>query len=610
MCGVAGFIGFDQSEAEHLFGRLEGKLEHRGPDNQTTWFKNNVGLYHARLSIIDLEGGNQPLHNKENNLHLVANGEIYNYVELQREWPDYLSTALTQSDCEAILQAYYKHGAKGVKKLNGMFAYVLYDEQKNKLTLCRDRIGIKPLYYAKTPKGFVFASEIKAILALLPTTPSINAFALSQFLNYQYSTGRETIFEGVFQVLPGEFLEIDTEKQTIKATQYWSVIQGLEVGKQSYAKASDNPVEVLKCFDQLLEQVMQEHIRTDVPFGLFLSGGMDSSVLLAKLSEMHSQSISTYSVGYKETRLSSEIESAEYLAKHFNTNHHSLVLGKEELFASIVRCIWATDTLMRDYACLPTLLLTEKASHDVKVIFSGEGGDEAFAGYRRYKQSFENQIKGWLKGFDGIKHTGQWQKGLGTDLLGSILASQKPRVYYEEMHKQLPKGLSRMQRYQIMDLITALPDNLLLKADRMMMSEGLEGRVPFADHRMIEFGLSLKDDQKYLNNRGKMIVRDWARTKLPESYTNMPKKGFYVPVNEWLSGDFLERLGNKLQHSEVIKEWFNVDHIPQLIKRQKNQGNAAREIWGMMQFAVWHELYLSGNDTIPTLNENPLDWIS
>ena len=384
MCGIAGIYSYKDAPDEVSLQSAAERLDHRGPDHRDVFLRKSVGLAHTRLSIIDLVGGDQPLHSPDEKLHLVANGEIYNYVELRQKYEALGIMSRTASDCESILQAWRDDGLDGLKQLNGMFACALYDETKDQLTLARDRLGIKPLFYAQSAKGIVFASEIKAILPLLDQVPDINPSAFSQFLNYQFHTGRETILKGVHRLLPGEWLQIDSSGQVTQGF-YWQLTdqrpQKIGVDEAQHE------------FDQIFQQVMQEHMRSDVPFGLFLSGGIDSSVLLAELAELQGERLKTYSIGYKNSRMEDELSAADGLAQQFNTDHQSIRIDRDELFGSIVRSCWAADDLMRDYASLPTLLLSKEAAKDVKVVFSGEGGDEAFAGYRRYDRNLEAMLK-------------------------------------------------------------------------------------------------------------------------------------------------------------------------------------------------------------------------
>lgn len=599
MCGIAGVFNFSGDARESL-ERAAALLDHRGPDHRDVFIRKSAALAHTRLSIIDLSGGDQPLHSPDDQLHLVANGEIYNYLELRDKYQTMGLAAKTASDCESIIQVWRDQGLDGLQYLNGMFAFALYDEGQDQLTIARDRLGIKPLFYTKTSQGLVFASEIKAILPLLESSPQINPSAFSQFLNYQFHTGRETILKGVHRLLPGEWLKVESTGE-ISQGFYWKLTdqKAIKIGSQ----------EAQEEFDQIFRQVMLEHMRSDVPFGLFLSGGIDSSVLLAELAELQGGGLRTYSIGYKNTRMEDELSAADQLATNFGTDHHSVRIGRDELFGSIVRSCWAADDLMRDYASLPTLLLSHRASNDLKVVFSGEGGDEAFAGYRRYHRNFESRIKEIAFGSGGNRVRGQWQGLSGKEALGDILREQTPREPFTELWAESPPQWSWMQKSQYVDIRSALADNLLVKADRMMMSCGLEGRVPFADHRLIEFGLSLPDSIKYSEGRGKQVVRRWAETKLPKGHLQKPKRGFYVPVAEWLSGDFLAQLRTKLLANEAVGQWFDQAALESIFDIQASRGNKAREVWGVMQFAIWHYMFFENTADVPGFDENPLDWI-
>lgn len=601
MCGIAGVYNYKGTADESSLLSAAKRLDHRGPDHRDVFIRKSVGLAHTRLSIIDLAGGDQPLHSSDDSLHLVANGEIYNYIELREHYESQGLNSRSASDCESILQVWRDKGLQGLPQLNGMFAFALYDEVRDQLTIARDRLGIKPLFYAQTTKGLVFASELKAILPLIEGGCEINPAAFSQFLNYQFSSGRETIIKGVHRLLPGEWLQIDRSEKITQGF-YWRLTEQkpLLIGED----------EAQQQFDQIFRQVMLEHMRSDVPFGLFLSGGIDSSVLLAELAELQGSSLKTYSIGYKNSRMEDELSAAEDLAQQFNTDHQSIRIDRDTLFGSIVRSCWAADDLMRDYASLPTLLLSHQAAKDVKVVFSGEGGDEAFAGYRRYHRNLEAVLKQLVFGSGGNRVRGQWQNSSGAKALGDVLRHQVPREPFDTLWAEAPKEWSWMQKSQYVDIRSALVDNLFVKADRMMMSCGLEGRVPFADHRIMEFGISLPDCLKYSGGRGKQIIRRWAGTKLPLHHLQKPKRGFYVPVAEWLSGEFLAQLRSKLLVNEAVGQWFETEALALMFDAQARRGNRAREIWGVMQFAIWHNLFMEGQTNKPSFDENPLDWIS
>jgi len=601
MCGIAGVVVAGGVPDSQLLQIAAKALAHRGPDGHAQCVNANVGLVHTRLAIIDLAGGDQPLSHTAQGLHLVANGEIYNYPELTQPYQAQGREFISGSDCELILHSYAEQGVSGIAQLNGMFAFALHDEKQQQLILARDRLGMKPLYYAKLADRVVFGSELKALLALMPQQPTVRTEAIADYLQNQFNSGRETIFEGVFRVLPGEAITLNTQTLALNKTQYWSVMD--------IAPRQLEPGAAIAEFEPLFEQVMTEHMRSDVPYGLFLSGGIDSSLILAALARWQSDPIRTYSIGYSGVDMADEINQAEALAKHFNTKHVSLRVTRDDLFNRIVHSIWSTDDLMRDMASLPTSLLSERAAQDLKVVFSGEGGDEAFGGYRRYAASFENWLKGVVKGTGGFRTRGQWQGGLPAKLLGDAVATVDSRRQFKSLWQQAPRSWSDMQRRQAIDITTALPDNLFVKGDRIMMSFGLEGRVPFSDHRMVEFGFALPDALKMRGTTGKQLLRQWGKKVLPAEILARPKRGFYVPVNEWLQGDFLNHLEQKIQANRIIARWFKRERIGDLFAAQRAGKNQARHIWCLMQIAIWYQLFVERQAVVPAVQENPLDWL-
>ena len=604
MCGIAGVIFQNSQPDPNQLSQAASLLRHRGPDDVGVHIDGAVGLVHTRLSIIDLTGGHQPLTCDHPELCLVTNGEIYNFVELRSDLERRGRVFSTLSDSETILQCYAQYGLEGFKLLHGMFAFALHEKRGNRLLLGRDRLGIKPLFYSRLPDRLIFASEIKAILHLLPRTPNINPGALVQFLQNQFTTGRGTIFEGIYRVLPGEIITIEPNLEMIHQ-RYWSPldIPSREIG---YEQAHDE-------FNNLFSRVIDEHMRSDVPFGLFLSGGVDSAVLLAMLTRLHGRSVKTYSVGFSDSEMKDELDSASMIASRFNADHHPISLNRGQIFRRLVHTVWASDDLMRDYASLPTSILAENAGRDLKVVFSGEGGDEVFAGYRRYRLNLERRVKTLLyPQSGGFRAHGHWRGNRAKRTFGHQLAARscsrrEPFISaWNETHSRW--GLLRRSQYT--DLVTALPDNLLVKADRMLMAFGVEGRVPFLDHRIVEFGLSLPDHLKIHKNQGKWFLRNWAEKYLPRSYLYQNKRGFHVPIGEWLQGRFLDQLGELLSKHRGIKEWFHISGVKELIVRQRRKGDAARELWCLMQFAIWHTLFIERPGSVPSVDENPLDWIS
>jgi len=606
MCGIAGLMLREGRRPEpDALARMAAALAHRGPDDRGIHCSGPVGLAQTRLSIIGLATGHQPMVSGDGRLALAANGEVYNYVELNAALREHGRRLLTDSDSETILHAYAVHGLDFLTELRGMYAFALHDARTGRLILARDRLGIKPLFYVRLPDRIAFASEIKALLPILPGQPRVNPAALRQFLQNQFASGEETIFEGIRRVPPGEALIID---------------RGLRIGHRRYWSALDvqprtlSPEAALAELDGLLDAVMREHMRSDVPFGLFLSGGVDSAVLAALLHAHGAGRIKSFSVGYRGTAMAHELDEAARVAAHFGLEHRPLELELGEIFARIPHTVWAADELMRDYANLPTSILAQTAAHDLKVVFSGEGGDEVLAGYRRYRPSPpERWLKGRLHPGSGAFRTrGHWSGYWTRRLLGPALRAVKEadRAPFVRAWQATPKHWSDLQRRQYTDLVTALPDNLLVKTDRMLMGFGLEGRVPFLDHRIVELGLALPDRLKIRGHQGKWLLQRWAEPKLPPGHLQRPKRGFHVPVGDWLTGEVAARAGERLRLSRGLREWFRVEAIPGLVAARRAGRGGSRELFGMMQFAIWHRLFIERPGLKPSPDEDPLEWIA
>ena len=607
MCGIAGLITSSPSAAG-LRPQLEAAaaaLRHRGPDDFGITLDGPVGLVHTRLSIIDLAGGHQPIVSPDGELSAVVNGEIYNYVELRSEYAARGGVEpLTHSDSESVLQVYAAEGVQGLRRLNGMFALALHDRARRRVVLARDRLGIKPLYVYCDATRVAFGSELKALLPLLPAPPALDADAIAQFLEHEFLGGECTVFAGIRRVPPGHALVID-HALSVQRERYWSVqqLRTLDVDMDQAQEA----------FTTLFEQVMREHMRADVPFGLFLSGGVDSSLLCAMLTQMHDRPIESFSVGYSVNRERNELDDAQQIAQRFGTRHHALEITPEEVRSRIPHAIWSTDELMRDFAVLPTSLLAEKAGRSLKVIFTGEGGDEAFAGYARYrKRPFQRWLSNLLRpGTGGFRARSRWPQALRQRSFSPQLQAVAGgfRQLQVEAWRDAPPAWSDLQRIQYYDLIAALPDKLLVKVDRSLMAWGVEARVPYLDHRIVEFGLGLPDALKVQGRMGKRFLREWGQRHIPGPYLMQSKKGFHVPMQQILRGEFLTQLGQALAANEAIRTWFKVDGIKGLIEAQQHSGGHSEQVWGLLQFAIWHRLFVEQPGRMPGRSEDPLDWI-
>ena len=583
MCGI---VGLFKRQAPVDVKALEAgvaRLAHRGPDDRGTFVAGNFGMGHTRLSIIDLSGGHQPLQTADAQLTLIANGEIYNFVELRADLEARGHRFRTHSDSEVILHAYREYGEGFLTHILGMFAFALYDAPRQRLILGRDRLGIKPLFFAPQASGLAFASEIKGLLPLLDEQPPIDPLGLAAYLQNQFATGSRTLLQGIERVLPGEALWIE-HGQVVRRQRYWSPWQvpPLDIG---FAEAAAR-------FDDLMDLVITQHMRADVPFGLFLSGGVDSAVLLAALSRHADEPIRTFSVGFPGTSVADELPLAQQMARRFGSHHREIQPQARDILHSLPLSIWAADELMRDNANLPTALLAQAASQELKVVFSGEGGDEVFAGYGRYHSSpLERWFKGLLApGSRGFRtrgtFRGPWPRTLFTPaLLAQLPAVRQPVV---AAWQQAPAAWSDLQRMQAIDLTQALPDNLLVKADRMLMAWALEGRVPFLDHRLVEFGLGLPDRLKVAGGVGKLFLKHWAVREIPEDYLFARKRGFHVPLGDWQDADLLGRLARVLPEHPALGPWFRPEGVRELIGRCREVPKGSAMLWAIVQFALWH----------------------
>lgn len=605
MCGIAGMQLHNGAVQRRQLEIMAETLGHRGPDDVGMHTAGPLGMIQTRLSIIDLEGGHQPLYSDDGTLCLVANGEIYNYVELRRALEARGHRFATHSDCEPLIYAYREWGDDFLDHVNGMFAFALHDASSGRLLLVRDRLGIKPLFIAPRGDGVWFASEPKALFKVMPARPSVNPEGLATYLQSNFSTGRTTLVDGMERVMPGEMIVVE-RGAVARRRQYWSPLD-VRPTTMDFDAAAER-------FDALMAEVIPQHLRSDVPCGLFLSGGVDSSILLALLQRHGDKPLHTYSVGFSSAGVHNELPGAAALAGRFNTEHTEVVFDRDTLFGRLPRCVWAADELMGDYANLPTSMLGELAGRDVKVVFSGEGGDEVFAGYGRYRTPL---LRRWLRqlhdpGSGGFRSRGIFSRTMRRGLFGPALntAADQWRQCFVTPWRESPADWTALQRMQYVDMTTWLPDDLLVKADRMLMAWGVEGRVPFLDHRVVEFGLSLPDALKVSGRSGKVFLKRWGERLLPGEDLWARKRGFTVPVKHWLSGGMLDRLQGVLPAQAGVAEWFQPDGVRALIERQRRHGDAAQALWSLLQFAVWHRMFVEGDGAMPALHQDPVDYIS
>ncbi len=574
MCGIAGLMTPDGASAEPaILDAMAAALAHRGPDGGGRHVAGDVGMVHTRLAIIDLDSGDQPLYG-DGGLALVANAEIYNYVELR----DSLSGVafVTGSDCETPLPLYRRHDLDYADHLRGMYAIALHDPARGRLVLSRDPFGIKPLYYAETGKGLAFASEPQALIAAGLVSAAEHAGARDELLQLQFSTGRETPLAGVMRVLPGETLVVEGGRIVARRRQ-----DALPEGPPE--EMEEGPA--LKRLDAALEDSVRLHQRADVPYGMFLSGGIDSSALLAMMARVNETPVRAFTVGFPASAAADERGHARHLAKLTGAEHVEVEFSEADFWNLLPRLASVMDDPAADYAILPTYKLAECAAGEgLKVVLSGEGGDELLAGYGRYRSVLRPF---WLGGqvmrargiFDGLgvlkRESGGWRDGIAT----------------AEIHAR-DGSRSKLQAAQATDCTDWLPNDLLTKLDRCLMHHGVEGRTPFLDREVAHATFRLPDSLKIRKGLGKWILRRWLAEHLPEAKPFSRKRGFTVPVGEWISREGA-RLGPLVAEQQGVAARCDKGAVTALFSRagRKRAGHAA---WTLLFYALWHCAHIQG----------------
>jgi len=588
MCGIAGMMTVTgATPAAEILRLMAAALLHRGPDGEGHYAKDSVALVQRRLAIIDLTTGDQPLFGP-GGAALVANGEIYNYVELRATMPDTKFT--TQSDCELPLHLYRKHGLDFARHLRGMYAIAIHDPAAGKLILSRDPFGIKPLYYAETPEGFAFASEPQALIQSGVVMPKLVPQKRDELLQLHFTTGRATIFENVNRMLPGETLVIAkgriAERRRIEALPGGGM---LNIG-ESEARAE---------LDRIWADSVNMHQRSDVPYGMFLSGGIDSSAVLAMMARLNKKPVCAFTIGFSGTRVADERALAKKVAASFGAEHHEIEFGEQDFWRLLPQVAVALDDPAADYAVLPTFKLAAAARKaGLKVILSGEGGDELFAGYGRYRRAMRPK---WLGGRE-MRARGTLE-GLG------ILRAENPawRDGLSTAAREAKKaGRTRLQIAQAADCADWLPNDLLTKLDRCLMAHGVEGRTPFLDPVVADFAFRLPDRLKVKDGLGKSLLRGWLAEHAAVAEPFSKKRGFTVPVGEWIAKEGV-RLGALVAKQDSVRAICHAGKVEEVFRtaNEKRTGFAA---WSLLFYALWHHTHIErrsvGADVFATLESH------
>jgi asparagine synthase (glutamine-hydrolysing) len=570
MCGIAGIVTADGGPPDPaILDRLAAALAHRGPDGRGRHVRGGTGLIQTRLAIIDLEGGRQPILDADGRA-IVANGEIYNYRELRAEMPDVRFA--TASDSEPPLHLYRTMGAAFAGRLRGMYAIAIDDPILDQVVLARDPFGIKPLYLCEGPYGVAFASEAQALVAAGLAEPRLNPKALAEHLQLQFSTGTETIFAGIRRVAPGETLVIRRGK----------VVESRHLAALPVDGDEEADLDTLLYrLDEALMDSVGLHQRSDVPFGLFLSGGIDSATVLAMMARLNPRPVLAFTAGFPGTRAHDERERANALAAHVGARHVKVTVASNDFWTLLPRVAAAMDEPVADYACLPTYKLAETARAEVKVVLSGEGGDEVFAGYGRYRGA----LRPWPLA-KKMRSRGIFD---GTDVLRKSPAGWRDGIAAAERAETLP-GRTRLQVAQATDCADWLPNDLLTKLDRCLMANGIEGRVPFLDPLLAGFAFRLPDRMKLKHGLGKWLLRQWLEHAAPAARPFDRKHGFTVPVGEWIA----ERpeIGELVAAQPLIAELCRPDAVRHLFRHAGPKTGPA--CWTLLFMALWHQRHILG----------------
>lgn len=569
MCGIVGLMSLDGSAPPAgLIDLMAESIAHRGPDGRGDYRQGDLAMAQMRLAIIDLETGDQPLY-ETRGAALVANGEIYNYVELRRDMPDVAFA--TASDCEPPLHLFRREGLAFLDRLRGMYTIALHDPTEGRLLLARDPFGIKPLYLLRTEQFFAFASEPHAFLAAGLVEPAVDANARDELLQLQFTTGEQTPFAGITRLRPGEALVVSRGKVVERRLR-----QALPAGPPRRIGED----EALAELDRVLLDSVAVHQRSDVPYGMFLSGGVDSSALLAAMARLNERSVRAYTIGFPGTAVTDERAHARVVARAVGAEHVEVSFEEADFWSLLPRVAAAMDDPAADYAVLPTYKLAREAARDVKVILSGEGGDEMFGGYGRYRSAMRPwliggrgmRMRGIFDGLDVLRGGGHWRDGFAA---AEIAARQGDR--------------SRLQAAQATDVADWLPNDLLLKLDRCLMAHAIEGRTPFLDPEVADFALCLPDRLKVRDGKGKWLLRRWLEKNLPEADPFSPKRGFTVPVGEWIARRGAA-LGPLVAFQPGVAEVCRPGAVERLFRATgKREGFAA---WTLLFYALWHRHHI------------------
>lgn len=613
MCGIVGFLHFNKTISEEQLRKMTSRMDYRGPDDEGYYFSQvndyQLGFGFKRLSILDLsELGHQPMHFE--NLSIVFNGEVYNYQEIREDLKRIGYTFHSDSDTEVILKSFHCWGRSCVERFNGMFAIAIYDANEDEVVLFRDRMGIKPLYYSLENGDLLFSSELGPLLEYPFIKKEIDQVSISSYLYHGYLPATDSMIRGVKKLAPGSLMSF--KKGAVEHYRYYKLERVI-----SSSRSFDDTVAQL---DELLQESVKKRLIAHVPVGCFLSGGYDSSLASAVMQRVASSQVNTFSLGFNEKKFD-ESEYAKAIAKHLGTRHHELIVSVNDVKELLPQIISQLDEPLGDSSLIPTWMVSRLAKDEVKVVLSGDGGDELFAGYRNYAEAMKLRSLKWLglpfyiaqQLFDCSKALGKlnhrfakypylWKDEhiinhgylISKNYLGKLLIKgfQENASYSQSFD---PKA-HLIENYTMQDLQSYLPGDILTKVDRASMMNSIEARTPYLDYNLVNFALTIPIEEK-LQLEGKAHLKTLAHKYIPKELLERPKKGFSMPIHDWLKGDLSFLVNENLSQDFITKQGiFKWDEVSRLLTSYRsNQSNeyVSSIIWNMVVFQIWWKQNLS-----------------
>ena len=642
MCGICGMLGYSDSFRvdRELAQSMSDTIAHRGPDDSGTWSSRsgNVAFGHRRLSIVDLSSaGHQPMSNEDGTIWITYNGEVYNHAALRSELEQKGHVYRSNTDTETIVHLYEEEGPACVERLHGMFAFAIWDERRQELFLARDRLGIKPLYYATPPGGFVFGSEIKALLKHPAISPELDTEAFFHYLTFVCTPAPLTMFRGIRKLAPAERMIVSADG-SVRSETWWSPFSSSAAADV----AAMDEGEMSERLRELLRGSIKKRMMADVPFGVFLSGGVDSSTNVALMNELMDDPVQTFSIGFTEHEQFNELEYAREIAQRYGADHHEVLIDWAEAEEFLPELIHHQDEPIADWVCVPLYYVSKLARDNGTIVVQvGEGSDELFHGYDLYRQAarferafrrpFQHLPRPLRMGAANAATSLARRAGRGEYYIQDVVEAAKGRLAFwggaicyrgdlkegvlaangdsaalssydvverlwTEAERERPDADFR-QKMTYLELKNRLAELLLMRVDKMTMATSVEARVPFLDHELVEFALALPPDVKVRGGKGKYILKNAVSGLLPDHIVNRPKQGFGAPVGEWFRGELGERIQRQIKESSLAEcGLLDYERIDELwaAHRSPTPSDWAFQLWNIYNVSAWHDYWVAG----------------